>query len=516
MLSGALTAVTMTSCGHRSGSADSDSAAAEESVSAEAGKPAEPEHLPDTAFASAEELKYEVTVLDTTVSDRLDNLRDLYAGAPGILTFRGGPKSDTPFAGKIDAVPSKITTAWRFTTGSDKIWRGGTGWTGQPLVVTWPDAQARKLKESGAVNSNFTGTEIIVGSLDGHVYFLNPDNGKPTRRDIDTGNPIKGTVSLDPILNGYLYVGQGIPNQEPFGAYTIDLFRNEIISRFGRDPKAYRGWDAYDSSAIRVGQFVFRPGENGTLYKWLPGSDGMKLHSTLRYTSGKASGIESSLAVWLNYGYFGDNSGNIICVNLDTMKPVWHYDNHDDTDASPIIAEENGKVYLYTGCEIDKQKEGAGYLVKLDALTGAKVWENTYPGRSYESPDEKHFNGGYYATPLLGKGDCGGIIFANVVSNRPNLAGDIMAVDRQSGKTLWKTALKTYAWSSPVALMGPHNEMYIVTGDTAGRIYVIKGKTGEILLCELTGANFESSPIIIGNSIYVGSRGDSIYKITIS
>lgn len=509
---GVATSLLLGSCGGGKTSAtDSDSLrqAAEETE-----KAAE-EHLPDTAYSSTEVLKYDIEIADST-DGRLASLRDLYSEAPGIMTFRGGPRRDAPFTGKLATAPSAVTVAWTFTTSESKNWGGGTGWTGQPLYVKWPADKAKAMQAKGLMTGDFRGEEIIVGSLDGKVYFIDPESGKATREAIDTGNPIKGTVSLDPSLNGYLYVGQGIPEVSPFGAYTIDLNSNEIISKFGVDPKARRNWGAYDSSAVRVGQFVFRPGENGTLYKWLPGADGMHLHSALRYSiGGAAAGIESSLGVWRNYGYFGDNAGHIICVNLDTMRPVWHYDNHDDTDASPVVSEENGRAYIYTGCEVDKQGEGYGYLVKLDALDGSKVWEAKIPGRLH-SIEKKHFDGGFYGTPLPGRGNCEGLLFANVVSNIPASAGDIMAFDMNSGKTVWQTRLRTYAWSSPIALTTPDGTMYILTGDTAGNLYIINGKNGEILLRERIGDNFESSPIVVGNNVYLGTRGRRIFKITIS
>lgn len=503
----------ITGCGRSASTktTDSDSIAAADSV-----KTASIErHLPDTIFPSVDAIKYSIEVSDSSVDGKLSSLRDLYAEAPGIMTFRGGPYRNAPFTGELKQAPTGVEVAWTFTTEQAKDWGGGSGWSGQPNYVKWPAEKAQEMKQKGLMTADFKGDEVIVGSLDGHVYFLDPATGKPSRPAIDTGNPIKGTVSLDPTLNGYLYVGQGINHVSPFGAYTIDLNKNEIISKFGVDRKAPRAWGAYDSSAIRVGQFVFRPGENGTLYKWLPTPEGMTLHSAMRYTvKGSGPGIESSLAVYHNYGYFGDNSGNILCVNLNTLRPVWYYDNHDDTDASPVIVEEGDDAYIYTGCEVDKQGEGFSYLVKLNALNGEKVWETKLPGR-LNSVGKKHFDGGYYGTPLPGRGNCEGMLFANVVSNMPGGSGDIIAFDMKTGKEIWREKLRHYAWSSPIALMTPNKEMYILTGDTAGNIYIIKGKTGEILVCEHIGNNFESSPIVVGNDVYLGTRGNRIFKITI-
>ena len=46
--------------------------------------------LPDTAFASVDDLNYEVEILDSATSGLLDNLINPYDTVPGIFTFRGG------------------------------------------------------------------------------------------------------------------------------------------------------------------------------------------------------------------------------------------------------------------------------------------------------------------------------------------------------------------------------------------------------------------------------------------
>ena len=57
--------------------------------------------------------------------------------------------------------------------------------------------------------------------------------------------------------------------------------------------------------------------------------------------------------------------------------------------------------------------------------------------------------------------------------------------------------------------------MFILTADTCGYVYIINGINGEIILSKLVGLNFESSPVVVGNSIVIGSRGKSIFKMSI-
>lgn len=477
--------------------------------------------LPDTAYASVSLIKYKVEILDTINDPKINDFTDLYTDAPGIFTFRGNPKRNADFGGTVQGTPSMIEVDWEFTTAitppdsGNSTWGGGTGWSGQPVYVNWPDSVASRFKVAGVVNANFKNQEIILGSLCQRIYFIDFVTGKASRNAIDARNPIKGSASLDPTLNGNLYVGHGVPSRQPFGHMVIDLDKGEVSKLIPQDRKAQRGWGAFDSSPLRVDRFLLWPGENGTLYKYICADGDLIPHSTLRYTrNGAAPGMESSIAVYRNYGYTADNHGIVVCTNLNTMQPVWCFDNGDDSDATVVISEEEGTPYIYTGCEVDRKPAGPAYFRKLNALTGELVWELSTPGRRADV-GEKHFDGGYYATPLLGKGNCSDLIFNNCVANTKGQNGDFIAINRKTGEIVYKVKLKHYAWSSPVGLMNEKDEMFIVTGDTQGHVYLINGIDGTIIDTKLVGANFESSPVVVGNQIVVGSRGNSIFKMSI-
>ena len=485
---------------------------------------------PDTSFSSIDVLEYKIDTFDTVSSGILTDYSDLYQTASGILTFRNdiertanflcGSKSDNMI---LKNQPDTIITEWVFNTnnGLSKTtygtWGGGTGWTGQPLYVNWPDSIFTQFKNSGAMRPNAGRQEVIISSLCGYVYFIDFETGDSTRCAIDIHHPVKGTAMLDPTMNGLLYVGHGITanHDTPCGQVTINLKQNSVIDTYPVDKKAWRGWNAYDSSPIRIGQFVFRPGENGTIYKWLVSSSVPTLHSTLKYrVKGRgAAGFEASMSAWRNYGYINDNHGNIICFNLNTLQPIWRYDNHDDCDCTPILSHESDGTFLYTGSEVDlSANEGQCHFVKLNALNGELVWEISTPSNKYSNKN-KHFDGGYYASPLLGRANCKDLIFANRVLNTNGQNGELVAFDKKTGREVYTTPLLHYAWSSPIGIESSDGKFTLLTGDTSGRMYLIDGITGQILQVQQVGNNFESSPIIVGNHVIVGSRGTKIFKL---
>lgn len=483
---------------------------------------------PDTSYSSIDVLDYEIECLDSMQSGILTDYSDRYQSSSGIFTFRNDIERSADFLKKERLVcmhqPDTIITEWIFSTnhGIPKTtygtWGGGTGWTGQPLYVNWPDSIFSFYKQNGTMREKAGNKEIIVSSLCGYVYFIDFETGDSSRDSIDIHHPVKGTAMLDPTLNGLLYVGHGVAANHncPCGQVTIDLKKHSVTDIYPIDKKAWRGWNAYDSSPIRIGQFVFRPGENGTIYKWLASSV-PTLHSTLKFRvkGDNAAGIEASMAAWRNYGYVNDNHGNIICFNLDNLRPVWHYNIHDDCDCTPVISHEADGTYLYTGCEVDRTGvKGNCYFVKLNALNGELIWKVGKPCNKC-SINGKHFDGGYYASPLLGRANCRELIFINRVLNTEKQNGELVAFDKSTGQEVYTTPLLHYAWSSPIGIESADGKFTLLTGDTAGRLYLIDGITGKIICSQLIGSNFESSPIIVGNRVIIGSRGSQIFKLRI-
>ena len=478
--------------------------------------------LPDTVFASAAALAFVVEDADS-VAAPLRYYDDLYDRSDRVMTFRKNLLRNADFGGRVQGEPTTIDVAWSYDTpyGHDSTrfgtWGGGSGWTGQPLYAHWTPAEMDSIRQGGApVTADFVEEEVMVGSLCGQAFFLNFLTGRPSRQPLDLHNVVKGTMSLDPELMN-LYVGQGVPKGEPLGCQAFSLTTHER-GTFFNDPRAWRGWQAFDSSPVVAGGYLFWPGENGSLFKFERHAGGkLRRVSTLRYrVGGTAPGIESSLCVYRNYGFFGDNHGNIVCVNLNTMRPVWHVKNLDDTDGTIVCRVEDEVPYLYSACEVDKQgTEGHCRFLKLRALSGEVVWERLIVCKRIDL-GTKVIDGGMYSTPLLGQGDCAKTIFANICRNGADRApGQLTAINTDDGSIRYTVDYGNFCWTSPVGFLNEQQQMFLFTADANGVVYLVRGRDGEVLCQKPMGANFESSACVVGNSLVVGCRGTKIYKFEI-
>jgi outer membrane protein assembly factor BamB len=442
----------------------------------------------------------------------------------GIFTFRGGAQRNSPVKGILSKTPVKIITDWIYKTGYDTVhgkygtWGGGAGWTGQPLLVVW---KIEELKNIQAIFPEFKNRrtplkEIIQVSLCGKIYFLDFDSGKPTRLPITISNPIKGTPSIDKISKNYLFVGQGVQHNGSFAWRIFNLKTNALV-HLEKMPSsfAYGKWGACDASPLidaKSNSFIW-PTESGVIYKGTLKNDKKALIHQYRYVISKykQQGIESSPAAYHDLCYFSDNAGHVFCVNLQTMKPRWHFNNTDDTDASPVLEIKNDTPYVFIGNEVDHQGlKGYSYLRKLNGLTGQLIWE--YKTRCYSRVFPKINSGGMLSTPLVGINKAKDWIWT--IFSRTDSVGcaKLVCVNIHTGKLKYDLSIENYSWVSPIALYDHLGNAFIYFSDVGGNIYLIDGDSGKIIFKNYTGYIFESSPIAFGNRIIQPARGDKIFS----
>lgn len=448
-----------------------------------------------------------------------------YTEVEGILTFRGSNERSTPSYGIVDMKTYQPKVIWEMKT-KVSSWGGGAGWTGQPAIVKWDPKVLRTMNVKAKFLDKPDFTEVIYASLDGNVYFLELETGEETRKPISVGNPIKGSVSVDSRGYPLLYVGEGIPENGTIGFNLYSLTNQKRLFRMeGTDPYAHRGWGAFDSSALfnRVEDTLLVGGENGILYQiklntdYKPESKSITIEpviSKYRYVikGNIHQGIENSVAVYDDLAYFADNGGSLQAMSLKSHEPLWSLPSTDDTDATIVIDVENESPYLYTGTEVDKQgTTGVSTIRKINGLTGEVVWQKEYPCSSLLGAHP--VNGGLLATPVVGKKEIGDLVIFTIARYGSFNGGLLVALNKRTGKEVWKLTMKNYSWSSPVDVYDNKGKAFIIQSDSIGNIFVIDALNGTIKGSINIGSNIEASPAIYNNYVILASRGGKFYGL---
>ncbi len=464
-----------------------------------------------------------------------------YTELQGIITFRGDNYRTGASYGVANLSDYALAEKWSIKTGALKktVSKGewtGSGWTGQPLIVRWDEETKKAMNIYDSKKKKSDLTEVIYATMDGNIYFLDLEDGSATRDKVSLGFPIKGTGSLYPDGTPLYVVGAGDDmGEDSARLFFVDLLQGKVIYEFGYDDEFALREDngkfcAFDSSAlfdVKTGTLI-QPGENGILYTMklnieydgkslsIDPSEVVKWHYTNDRTEdgGRWLGIESSAVIYDHYWYASTNSGELLCIDLNTMELVWTQDVTDDSNGSPVldIDTSDGTAYIYISTSLhwtkDKKDKGDVPIYKINAATGEIVWKRTYECKTVDG-----VSGGVQATACLGENNLSDLVFFNIARTGGKKHGKLVAVYKETGGEAWSVELKHYSWSSPVAVYDAKGDGYLILCDSDGNMHLLDGRTGVLKDTINLGKNVEASPAVFENTIVVGTRGKKIFGI---
>jgi outer membrane protein assembly factor BamB len=422
---------------------------------------------------------------------------------PGVTMFRGNPTRTYYGTGPV---PDSPTVAWRYPDaqmcspssegGETRIWCG-MGWTGQPVVWERPDGV----------------TELIFGAYDSAVHFVDAATGEDLRPRFQTGDIIKGSVTLDP--DGYPLLSFGSRDNK---LRILALDRAQPTLLWSMDAYEVDGiWnDDWDSNPVIVDDIMYEGGENGWFFAIELNrgydSEGMVVvdpeklvqmpgyNDELLANSGRNVSIESSVLVYEQRVYFANSGGRIVGMDVSNIREgeapiVFDYYAGGDIDAT-MVADEEGM--LYVAIEHEPSQMGptelarnleVGQLIKLDPYTDGdpRVWGLDLTAGSSDA--------GAWSTPAVHEG----IVYVNTHQ------GSLIAVDADDGRLIWQDEVGFHSWSSPVIVDGT-----LVTATCLGdvRAYSLDDprSPAQEWSLSLGGACLEATPVVWKGSIYLGSR----------
>jgi len=469
-----------------------------------------------------------------------------YTALEGVITFRGNNFRDAPVYGSAGAVAEKkLELVWEkdipgsISKSDDGAWFG-CGWTGQPLIVRWPNATRSIMNLYDSAKQKDSLVEIIYATENSYIYFLDLESGDFTRDKINGKWTFKGAGSLDPRGYPLLYVGAGDagPNG-PAENMIISLIDGKKLYSYGaNDPFSLRSFRAFDPATLvhAATDTVTYASESGIIYQMKLNTVYDEVAGTIsidpsdilkwRYTTERSRengtsaywlGFESSPVIWRNFMYVTDNAGDLFCIDINTMEVVWMQDVWDDTNCSPVfeINEEAGECSIYVGTSLhwtaDSENSGHIPFWRIDALTGKVVWE----ADGYRVTRSGNISGGIQDTAAIGKNNVSDLVYvAYARTADTETRGVLVAYDKTTGAERWVKDLDAYTWSSPIILYDDDGDGYVVEFDSSGKCYLFDGKTGEQLdKLDLGEGNFEASPAAFNDMIVIGSRASKIFGI---
>lgn len=466
------------------------------------------------------------------------DLPERYTELEGIVTFRGDNFRSSAAYGTASVSSKTLTKVWSKSTSglsdSDGIYWSGSGWTGQPLIVKWPEATRKNISAMYDWAREKEGlVEVIYATLDGHVYFYELTSGEYTRDPLNLGFNYKGAGALDPRGYPILYVGSGVDSVNGRSRVkVVNLIDNSVMFEFGHNETfANRGWHMFDSSPLvsaETDQLIY-PGENGILYiihlntKYNEQTGELSVdpdnivkwkYNGVRSGSRYWLGVESSAAIINNYIFLADNGGNLMCLDLNTLKLVWVQDVLDDTNCSPVVDVEDGHPYIYISTSFHygwrSYSTAEIPIFKIDAETGEIVWRTDYT--CYTVQD---LSGGVQGTIAVGKNKLSDMIFVPIARTPGASSGTLAALKKDTGEVVWEKETSMYSWSSPVDFYDADGNGYLLYCNSGFNMFLIDGKTGEQLDYMNLGGNIEASPAMYGNYAVVGTRAMRTYCIQV-
>lgn len=466
------------------------------------------------------------------------DLPERYTEIEGIVTFRGDNFRSGAAYGTAAVSSKTLTKVWSKSTSglsdSDGIYWSGSGWTGQPLIVKWPEATRKNISAMYDWAREKEGlVEVIYATLDGHVYFYELTSGEYTREPLNLGFNYKGAGALDPRGYPILYVGSGVDSVNGRSRVkVVNLIDNSVMFEFGHNETfANRGWHMFDSSPLvsaETDQLIY-PGENGILYiihlntKYNEQTGELSVdpdnivkwkYNGTRSGSRYWLGVESSAAIINNYIFLADNGGNLMCLDLNTLELVWVQDVLDDTNCSPVVDVEDGHPYIYISTSFHygwrSYSTAAIPIFKIDAETGEIVWRTDYT--CYTVQD---LSGGVQGTIAVGKNKLSDMIFVPIARTPGASSGTLAALKKDTGEVVWEKETSMYSWSSPVDFYDADGNGYLLYCNSGFNMFLIDGKTGEQLDYMNLGGNIEASPAMYGNYAVVGTRAMRTYCIQV-
>ena len=481
---------------------------------------------------------------------------DDYLALPlGVTTFRGNAFRQNSAVGTLED-PTAMREVWKVEAGSLEAKSRmfyGFGVYAQPAIIKWPKDFRQIMALNDGYNTKSALKEVIMAGQDGKIYFLDLEDGQPTREAIELGYAMRSTPSISSLSYPVVTVGQysnKLPNKtgKTMGLYYYNLVDNEQLRLIdgldGSNDRQYYNVGAFDTSALfdRNSNTLITVGTNGLLYTeklsmyYAMGDQGgvftfkdieeqAVLMSHTRKQETNDASVESSLAMYGSYAFYADMGGILRCVDTTTMTTVWAVETGDAVRAAIALDldEESGMLWLYTANTVTNRTKKTGDVTirRYNAMTGEVSWElpvTCLRKSGKKDSDNKDVTAGAVASPVIGQNQLDDMVYftlssvdasaAEALTGKTGMqAAVLVALNKETGDVVWTKTMDAYSYSSPVAVYNEDGKGWIVQGCSNGTLYLLDGLTGETINTLQVEGIIEGSPAVYGDMMVFGTTG---------
>ena len=210
----------------------------------------------------------------------------------------------------------------------------------------------------------------------------------------------------------------------------------------------------------------------------------------------------SSLSVSQGRGYTMGNTTNqdtIWCFDANTGKPLWHHSYAAQLSPQWYEGGPGSTPTVYSGRVFTLSKWGDVFC--LDAVTGAVLWQ-----RDLRQEGVKPNRWGFAGSPL---------IRGNAVILNAGSAG--IALDRESGRTLWSNGTNVAGYASPTSFGSGGTASVLIFASK--HLVALDPQNGRELWRQLWETSWDTNntdPLTYGEHIFISSfsRGCGLLSVT--
>lgn len=497
------------------------------SAAAEAPTPS-PTATPDEVAAMATPELTPVLIRPIETPDRLGGPMDMQPEQEyqpmewGVSTFRGNASRQNAACGTMIRAADHMAIRWDHRIAAENGTAGQQfPWPGQPLIAKWA-VQVRELTRfSESFVPQTAMKEVLIADRNGTVYFLDLASGQESRGPLRTGYPMQGGMTIHPSGIPYLIAARTDRN----GQAALRQFNLYDMSEM-QPPEGTDGIGSILSSALidRNKNILITGGMDGVLYK-------ADLNLTFDYKAGTVEADPRVRAVKLSRDgagflapvsalsdmiYCADTAGILRCVRSVTMETEWERDLGDAVVSAAALDSREDRTTVYAANTLTRRKEGAATVFCLDGQTGEEYWHRDF-GTEKQDGTQEGFRG-FSASPVIGREALDSYIYYTVNGLSPDgrkelgLTGTedsaLIAMDKETGKTVWTYGISGLCASSPVAVYSRDGAGRIIQCLPEGKIVLLDGKRGTVLDELQAGGSIGMSPAVYNNMMVIAATGE--------